>query len=357
MSLLWHTKSNTVEDASNMFGRFLRVTADFQQWRDDGQSVSGYEYFSSSCCRVGQEDDDNAVVLRSYDNRFRKTNRSPDVYLNADNSDVVGTVRTIVKIPREQEQDEAVPENCPQIEKFWYRSKDRGLLIVAVPYRRGGHVATSPGAFLPIIDQLDALHKEGFVHGDIRAFNTVFGENKNQGWLIDFDFGGKVDRANHPEGHRAGLADGLRLGHGDDEARNEDGEAPAGGGDGDGEAPTEGGDGEVPAGGGNDSPVYPKGYRTALVDGHRRGKAKSRILKSDDWYALGQLIFAVHRIVPPTQTSSGSTTMWNRLLLKISVLLRRRKEDLLLVKLLRLAERWRHLSQDCPSAKMKEELT
>eukprot|EP00980_Cylindrotheca_fusiformis_P025518 scaffold13976_cov144-Cylindrotheca_fusiformis.AAC.1 len=92
MSLLWHTKSNTVEDASNMFGRFLRVTADFRQWRDiDGQSVSGYEYFSSSCCRDGQEDDDNAVVLRSYDNRFRKTNRSPDVYLNADNSDVVGT--------------------------------------------------------------------------------------------------------------------------------------------------------------------------------------------------------------------------------------------------------------------------
>eukprot|EP00980_Cylindrotheca_fusiformis_P026109 scaffold15363_cov64-Cylindrotheca_fusiformis.AAC.1 len=139
MSLLWHTKSNTVEDASNIFGRFLRVTADFQQWRDDGQSVSGYEYFSSNCCRVGQEDDENAVVLRSYDNRFRQTNRSPDVYLNADNSDVVGTVRTIVKIPREQEQDEAVPENCHDYEKFWYRSNDRGLLIIAVPYRRGGH--------------------------------------------------------------------------------------------------------------------------------------------------------------------------------------------------------------------------
>eukprot|EP00980_Cylindrotheca_fusiformis_P020222 scaffold7312_cov97-Cylindrotheca_fusiformis.AAC.1 len=61
MSLLWHTKSISVEDASNVFGRFLRVTADFQQWRDDGQSVAGYEYFSSNCCRVGQENDGNAV--------------------------------------------------------------------------------------------------------------------------------------------------------------------------------------------------------------------------------------------------------------------------------------------------------
>eukprot|EP00980_Cylindrotheca_fusiformis_P009263 scaffold2019_cov80-Cylindrotheca_fusiformis.AAC.1 len=119
VSLLWHTKSNTVEDASNMFGRFLRVTADFRQWRDiDGQSVNGYEYFSSNCCRVGQEDDENAVVLRSYDNRFRTTNRSPDVYLSSECRNVVGDVTTIVKIPGEQEQDEAVPDSCDDDEKF-----------------------------------------------------------------------------------------------------------------------------------------------------------------------------------------------------------------------------------------------
>eukprot|EP00980_Cylindrotheca_fusiformis_P015694 scaffold4526_cov87-Cylindrotheca_fusiformis.AAC.1 len=211
MSLLWHTKSNALENASNMFGRLLRVAADFQQWRDDGQSIAGYEYFSSNCCRVGQEDDENAVVLRSYDNRFRKTNRSPDVYLSPECRNVVGDVRTIVKIPGEQEQDEAVPDSCDDDEKFWYRSQDRGLLIIAVPYRRGGHVATSPGAFVPIIDQLDKLHKKGFVHGDIRAFNTVFGENKNQGWLIDFDFGGKDGSVVYPEGYRQSLVDGDRI--------------------------------------------------------------------------------------------------------------------------------------------------
>eukprot|EP00980_Cylindrotheca_fusiformis_P026797 scaffold17481_cov69-Cylindrotheca_fusiformis.AAC.1 len=49
--------------------------------------------------------------------------------------------------------------------------------------------------------------------------------------------------------------------------------------------------------------------------------------------------------------------MWNRLLLNIPVLLRRRKEVGLRAKLHLFAERWRHLSQDGPSEKMKEELT
>jgi len=62
MSLLWHTESNTLEDASNMFGRLLRVTADFRLWRDnlEDQSGDGYEYLSSNCCKVGNNN--TAVV-------------------------------------------------------------------------------------------------------------------------------------------------------------------------------------------------------------------------------------------------------------------------------------------------------
>jgi hypothetical protein len=45
MSLLWRTESNTLADASEMFGRFLRVTADFQLWRDNSDIQSDdYEY-------------------------------------------------------------------------------------------------------------------------------------------------------------------------------------------------------------------------------------------------------------------------------------------------------------------------
>jgi len=114
------------------------------------------------------------------------------------------------------------------------------LKIIATPYRKGGHVAKTPKAFLPIIAQLEELHDKDFVHGDIRAFNTVFGENPDEGWLIDFDFGGKAEETR-----------------------------------------------------------YPKGYRTVLVDGTRYGESEEYIMKWHDWYALTRLIFHVHELVPP----------------------------------------------------------
>jgi RIO-like serine/threonine protein kinase len=71
--------------------------------------------------------------------------------------------------------------------------------VIATPCRRGGHVAKKPKAFLPIIDQLEKLHKMDFVHGDIRAFNTVFGEQEDQGWLVNFDFGGEPGIRRYPK--------------------------------------------------------------------------------------------------------------------------------------------------------------
>ena len=53
MSLLWHSQTTSLMDGSAMFGRLLRVTADFSLWRNENRKDS-YEYFSSNCCRVGQ---------------------------------------------------------------------------------------------------------------------------------------------------------------------------------------------------------------------------------------------------------------------------------------------------------------
>ena len=33
------------------------------------------------------------------------------------------------------------------------------------------------------------------MHGDIRAFNIVFGKKAGEGWLIDLDFGGEAGEA------------------------------------------------------------------------------------------------------------------------------------------------------------------
>ena len=117
--------------------------------------------------------------------------------------------------------------------------KDRTLEIIATPYRKGRHEAKSPKAFLPIIAQLEELHEKGFVHGDIRAFNTVFGESEEEGWLIDFDFGGRAGKT-----------------------------------------------------------VYPKGYRDALVDGHRLGESEKEITKWHDWHALTQLCLQSIGFIP-----------------------------------------------------------
>jgi len=55
------------------------------------------------------------------------------------------------------------------------------------------------------------IHDKGKVHGDIRAFNMVFGEQE-KGWLIDLDFGGKANERNYPGGFQFHLADGYRNG-------------------------------------------------------------------------------------------------------------------------------------------------
>lgn len=52
MSLLWHSKTSSLKDGSAMFGQLLRGASDFSSWREEPDESSGYEYFSSNCCKV-----------------------------------------------------------------------------------------------------------------------------------------------------------------------------------------------------------------------------------------------------------------------------------------------------------------
>ena len=137
-------------------------------------------------------------------------------------------------------------------EKFWTLSPKKYLLVIATPFREGQHVAKRPKDFLPIIDHLIKLHGAGYVHGDIRAFNTVFSVQKcGQGFLIDFDFSGKKGKA-----------------------------------------------------------FYPKGYNRNLDDGDRRGEGGKEIKVWEDWYALGRLIFDVHCILEPESEDDLQFWRW-----------------------------------------------
>jgi hypothetical protein len=56
VALLWHSVSTSRDEASINFGKVLEVTAHFQQWVKSPRDYAnkfGYEYFSSSCCRLG----------------------------------------------------------------------------------------------------------------------------------------------------------------------------------------------------------------------------------------------------------------------------------------------------------------
>jgi serine/threonine protein kinase len=134
-------------------------------------------------------------------------------------------------------------------------------LVISIPYLDGKHVATRPKAFIPIIDHLVALHNDGFVHGDIRACNTVLNysdtdNNKDpEGWLIDFDFGGRKTKAKYLDGYNAYLSDGLRY----------------------------------------------------------SGKKGAEIETWHDWYALGRLIFLIHRFNRPQYATSEEGVLYMRM--------------------------------------------
>jgi hypothetical protein len=71
---------------------------------------------------------------------------------------------------------------------LWTRTSSR-VLVISTPYYEGRHWALSPSEFKPLLAQLEALHSKGFVHGDIRCFNTAFGAESR---LFDCDYGGRA---------------------------------------------------------------------------------------------------------------------------------------------------------------------
>jgi serine/threonine protein kinase len=120
------------------------------------------------------------------------------------------------------------------------------FLIISTPFYRGRHWALTPEEFLPIVEQLKTLHRNDYVHGDIRCCNIIFQDNK-QGRLIDFDFGGKNN---------------------------------------------------------GDTTKYPTGYQGTLFDGTRPGKGGGPVTKRDDWLSLRCVIFVFHDFVSPENASS-----------------------------------------------------
>ena len=83
------------------------------------------------------------------------------------------------------------------------------LCIISYPYIVGSHRPSVAKHFVSLIKCLQALHKDGIVHGDVRASNVVFGENGIAS-LIDFDFAGRATERTYPLGFVLKIDDGAR---------------------------------------------------------------------------------------------------------------------------------------------------
>jgi serine/threonine protein kinase len=157
------------------------------------------------------------------------------------------TAKIVLKIPNE---DVTVDNNNNVCDEGF--GDGGNLLIIAIPYKEGHHVATKPTDFIPVMDQLQKLHQHGYAHGDIRAFNVVFCGDSKSAFLIDFDFSGNPGKA-YPRGYRQQLIDGSRIGI---------------------------------YGSSNEGASTPVDEDSKLAFWH-------------DWYALGQLIFTIFELGPP----------------------------------------------------------
>jgi hypothetical protein len=201
------------------------------------------------------------LVLRSYDNRTCYTERRPDAYLYSGLTG--GETKIVCDISTGCPKSDRDFGTCHRLRDgpmwLWKTDCDTSsrLLVITTPYREGRHYATSPLDFVPAVKHLEQLHAAGYMHGDIRCFNTALGPD---GGLIDFDMGGKL------AGEEGQTAKGL---------------------------------------------TYPRGYQF-VQDGLRLGRAGEPMKKYHDVYALTQVITNFHFFYPPNTDSGAGPIPWAR---------------------------------------------
>ena len=201
------------------------------------------------------------------------------------------------------------PIPLDELEYDWLWQFRGRLLIISTPFREGYHFAQRPTDFIPIIEHLEHLHNEGFVHGDIRAFNMVMGEN---GWNessscdssdIEDPALSKAKKDSITERFRdvsSRLYSGMKRFLSTYSCTRPFVTI---------QIPSErAGVFDASHGclidfdfGGKQGPktVYPSGYNGMLSDGFRIGRPDGIIQYKDDWHALVMVLFQVHVFHPP----------------------------------------------------------
>ncbi len=71
-------------------------------------------------------------------------------------------------------------------------SKDKRFQCLRYSFRKGQHKPSHKRQFVPLINILVLIHRQGYVHSDIRVTNLIFSSNAKDAWALDFDLAGTV---------------------------------------------------------------------------------------------------------------------------------------------------------------------
>jgi hypothetical protein len=289
LALLWRTAPKTLQEMSNDFGRVLRAAILLPKLLRaiSDLGANRFRQLGPHCCRVGKTvrgtlwyscllnghfgncSDSTATklstlcftclaldfkVLRAYDSRFRPTFRRPELYFVegiAKGSNLICSLEDCRH--KNPPPTQSAPEGCSVIEEkesrnHLFRFKGK-LEIIATPFHDGEHYARDPADFIPVVEHLQTIHRNGCVHGDVRCFNIVFGK-----CLIDYDLGGRTL--------------------------------------------------------GDDPPTFPEGYNFSLAsnDGFRNGEEGLCITMEHDTFAMTSVIFICHVFEPPSKETAQEST-------------------------------------------------
>ena len=157
----------------------------------------------------------SSVVLRAYDNRVRETPRSPNLYHQY--KGLENATKSVVKLCDDGDNS----KNALEFGRVSGKGEGHSMIfsagslsmlgqveVISVPFYQGCHECKNIQQAITLIKWFIELHDEGFVHGDIRAFNLVFSDDGSK--PIDFDFGGAIGKVKFPPGYVRTLDDGVR---------------------------------------------------------------------------------------------------------------------------------------------------
>jgi hypothetical protein len=224
MALMYRQQAKGEGEMTQAFGKIIKGIIALGSTRDSLLEHDDFVYLGPNCTllegRVSFDGRGCALVqrirlsffdmqvLRAYDNRARRTPRSPRVYLEQHISDC-----DILLDFKDKDEKEVIKFGTdPGAEKIEEESEDwsawsfsfKGqLMVISVPYKAGSHIPETIRHLQLISEDVRKLHALKLKHGDLRLWNMVFDDNKAA--LIDFDFSG--EKVYYPKGYETKLDD------------------------------------------------------------------------------------------------------------------------------------------------------